>query len=73
MNIEEENNTPSPENDPLLHPREAAKELKSAYGTLAIWRHQNRGPNYVKIGGRVYYRRSAIEEYLDARTVKVGA
>lgn len=31
--------------------------------TLANWRHKNRGPAYLKIGGRVRYAQSVIEEF----------
>lgn len=38
--------------------------------TLAIWRHRNRGPSYVKIGGNVRYYRKDIDAYLKRGTVK---
>jgi hypothetical protein len=31
--------------------------------TLATWRSRNTGPAFVKIGGRVLYRREDIESY----------
>lgn len=31
--------------------------------TLANWRHKNRGPAYLKIGGRVRYPKSVIEQF----------
>jgi hypothetical protein len=31
--------------------------------TLATWRSRNTGPAFVKIGGRVLYRRGDIEAY----------
>ena len=31
--------------------------------TLATWRSRNNGPAFVKIGGRVLYRREDIESY----------
>jgi|TARA_R110002124_G_scaffold81491_1_gene214850 hypothetical protein len=31
--------------------------------TLERWRYERSGPNYVRIGGRVLYRISEIEEY----------
>lgn len=43
---------------------------------LADLRWRGDGPDYIKTAegraGRVFYRRSAVERYLDARTVKVG-
>lgn len=32
-------------------------------GTLANWRAKNRGPDYVKIGGRVLYPLAAVEDW----------
>ena len=37
--------------------------------TLATWRSRRTGPAYVKIGGRVLYRREAVEEW-EARNTR---
>ncbi len=34
--------------------------------TLNNWRSQRRGPIYIKMGGRVVYRRSDLEAYMAA-------
>ncbi|MFG2413311.1 DNA-binding protein [Streptomyces goshikiensis] len=42
---------------------------------LADLRYRGDGPDYIKTAGRagrVYYRQSAVERYLDDRTVKAG-
>lgn len=60
----------------LLSPR----QVESSYGipqqTLANWRWRRIGPEFVKTaagkGGRVKYRRSVIEQWLDDRTVQTA-
>lgn len=37
--------------------------------TLATWRHQGRGPRYLKIGRSCFYRESDIGSWLDAQCV----
>ncbi|MGV4889251.1 helix-turn-helix transcriptional regulator [Streptomyces viridosporus] len=62
--------------DPLLTPRQVHEQYGFSPQTLANWRWSNLGPDYVKTSpgrsGRVKYRRSAIESWLNAQTVKVG-
>ena len=53
----------------LLTPEEAAKYLTLFPGTLKQWRSQQRGPRYVKVGGRVRYRRDALDEFLQSREI----
>jgi predicted DNA-binding transcriptional regulator AlpA len=47
---------------------ELAGELELAENTLRVWRVQGRGPKFLKLGSRVVYRRSDIEEWLSAST-----
>lgn len=59
--------------DDLLSPR----QVHAAYGftprTLANWRRQGTGPEYIKTTdgrtGRIRYRRATFEAWLNARTV----
>jgi predicted DNA-binding transcriptional regulator AlpA len=51
---------------PLLTEAEAAAMLRLAPATLRGWRCAGRGPGFVKIGGRVCYRRSDIEAFIAA-------
>lgn len=37
--------------------------------TLANWRSLSTGPRYIKLGGRIIYKLSSIEEFEDNRTV----
>jgi len=55
------------EDDPLESDKRSAKTLGVLTGTLAAWRCQGRGPRYVKVGRKVYYRRSALTEWLRAQ------
>ena len=40
------------------------------YWTLARWRSEGRGPRYIKIGARVAYRGSDLNDWLATRTVE---
>lgn len=40
------------------------------YSTLAHWRSEGRGPAYIKIGARVAYRGSDLNNWLAAQTVR---
>jgi len=46
-----------------LSPQEAAKLLRVAVQTLAVWRCHEKGPVWHKFGGRVYYYPADIEEF----------
>ena len=37
--------------------------------TLSMWRHQGKGPRYLKIGRSCFYLESDIESWLDAQAV----
>lgn len=51
---------------------QAAEFLGVSKGTLDQWRSQGRegSPPYMKIGGRVFYRQSTLEKWLDKNTVE---
>ncbi|WP_330330329.1 helix-turn-helix domain-containing protein [Streptomyces sp. NBC_00536] len=63
--------------DELLSPRQVESEYGFSVQTLANWRWTEQGPDYIKTspgrGGRIRYKRSAIERWLDERTVSGGA
>lgn len=49
---------------------EAAAYLGVAVTTLEVWATTGRyGLRFVKVGRRVYYRRSDLDRFLDSRTV----
>lgn len=63
--------------DELLAPKQVQIDYGFSTQTLANWRWTGTGPDYIKTspgkGGRIRYKRSAIEAWLDARTVSGGA
>ena len=54
--------------DDLLTPRQAAPLMKVTVPTLANQRCRGGGCRFVKIHGRIYYRRADIAEYLAENT-----
>ena len=54
-----------------LQPRELAERWRGVVtlATLDNWRSQNRGPRFVKIGGRVLYPVAEVEAY-EARNLR---
>jgi hypothetical protein len=66
---------PATTEDDLLSPREVHTDYGDGFTpqTLAKWRSAGIGPAYIKTSpgrtGRILYRRSAIEAWLDANTV----
>ncbi|WP_432064154.1 helix-turn-helix transcriptional regulator [Streptomyces sp. C10-9-1] len=63
--------------DGLLTPKQVQAEYGFSPQLLANYRWQGMGPAYIKTtpgrAGRIKYRRSAIEAWLNARTVSGGA
>lgn len=64
------------ERDGLLSPKQVRAEYGFSEQALAKWRWTDTGPAYIKLsegrGGRIRYKRSAIESWLNARTVHTG-
>ncbi len=55
-------------NDLLLNARSAAELLAVKVQTLAKWRTVGGGPRFIKSGGRILYRKSDLEVWLNSRT-----
>ena len=53
--------------DELMPIAEAAAYLKRPVRTLYDWRHRNVGPRSARMRGRVVYRRSDLDKWLDAQ------
>jgi hypothetical protein len=47
----------------LMLPVEVARRWRMHEKTLAQWRWKGKGPAYVKLGRRVFYRREEIERF----------
>ena len=50
--------------DQLLTPEQVAGILKLSPATLARWRWDGSGPPFIKIGGRVRYAESDVEQFI---------
>lgn len=53
----------------FLDTRQAAEYLHHSKSCLEWWRLENRGPKYIKFGGKVRYRQSDLDEWVAARVV----
>lgn len=53
----------------LLDPMEAGRRLSISPITLASWRCRGKGPSYVKIGGKVFYRPADIDAFVNAAVI----
>jgi hypothetical protein len=51
---------------PLLTPDQAGAFLRVHPRTLANWRVLGRGPRYLRVGRRPFYREKDLETWLDA-------
>ena len=49
----------------LMVNKEAAVYLRISADTLRRWRSKGSGPRYIKINGRILYRRRDLERFLD--------
>ena len=57
--------------DPIFDPQEAADYLNEEKRTLDNKRSRAEGPDYIKTGRLVRYRKSDLDRYLDARTIRI--
>lgn len=57
------------ENDRVYRSTEEELRVIAAQQTLAKWRHEHRGPRYLKAGKRILYRGSDLNAWLDSLAV----
>jgi hypothetical protein len=57
----------------LIEAVEAARLLHQKPQTLATWRCDNKGPEYLKVGRAILYRREAICAWLARQVVEPAA
>jgi predicted DNA-binding transcriptional regulator AlpA len=57
----------------LVDTRQAAAILGKHAAVLADWRHQGRGPRYVKMGKSVRYRLDELDLWVEANTIDPSA
>ena len=55
--------------NPLLNESKTAQILGLSKGTLTVWRHQGKGPRYVKLGGAIRYKLRDLTEYIKAHRI----
>lgn len=56
--------------DRLLTPSEVAEQVRRPLATLRYWRSMGTGPKGANVGGRVLYRQSDVEAWIDAQFSK---
>lgn len=49
----------------LLNTAEAAEVLRVAAITLHRWRNSGKGPPYIEMGRKVYYRRTDLDRWIE--------
>jgi predicted site-specific integrase-resolvase len=49
----------------LKNTQEAATDLRVSAGTLHNWRVSGKGPTFVRIGGKVYYRDQDLQAFIE--------
>jgi hypothetical protein len=65
---------PNSDDDPLLNTADAAKHIGVHHVTLAGWRSPKSkiiGPEFITIGRKVFYRKSALDGWRDRPGSKV--
>lgn len=53
--------------DELLNQKEAGEYIDRPMGSLRAWRHMGKGPKSFKLGGRVTYRKSDLDAWIQAQ------
>lgn len=53
----------------LMDHKEASAKVRLSSSTLAKWRIKGIGPAYLKVGHRVFYRQSDLENWLESTVV----
>jgi predicted DNA-binding transcriptional regulator AlpA len=54
----------------LLTGEAAAAQLGTSQGSLARWRREGVGPNYLKLRGKVFYRQEDLSAWIAKNTVR---
>ena len=60
------------QSDRLYRPSDPEVSALLPYGTLAQYRHRGEGPEFVKLGKRVFYSGSALNQFIESKTVKTS-
>ena len=57
----------------IYKPNDPALACIATVSTLAHWRHENRGPVFVRLGARIGYLGRDLNRWLESRAVKTNA
>jgi hypothetical protein len=63
----------NPAGPDLLTPAEASRYVRLAPQTLSRWRCEGRGPDYFKLGGKVFYGRQDLDAFIAGSRVDGSA
>ena len=56
--------------DTLYGTKDPALEVIAPRQTFAVWRYKRKGPAYIRIGRRVFYRGKDLNDWLESQTVR---
>lgn len=59
---------PLPDDDRLISASLLPQYIGLAFQTLARLRHEGKGPPFIRVGRRIYYRSSDVRRWLDEHT-----
>ena len=45
--------------------KQVSEQIGLSVDTLATWRSRGKGPEFIRIAGRIYYLNTAVQEWLD--------
>ncbi|MCK6083838.1 MULTISPECIES: AlpA family transcriptional regulator [Corynebacterium] len=45
--------------------KQVSEQIGLSVATLATWRSRGKGPEFIRIAGRIYYLNTAVQEWLD--------
>jgi hypothetical protein len=68
-----DNSAPAGDAEHLLPEIDAATRLHLSPKTMQAWRVQGRGPPFVKLGRRVFYRSSDLKNFIDENVFRSTA
>lgn len=57
----------------LVPAKDASHLLGLKQHTLTVWRHERRGPTYVRLGNRIFYPAEALNRFIAENTVSPAA
>ena len=56
----------------IMTTEEVASTLEVTEHTLAMWRAEKKGPNFVRLGRAIFYRRTDVQGWIDENVIALG-